>query len=289
MPRTCRRSDCCQPATVSLTFRYDTAEVRLDELEPEPHPQRWELCETHASVTVPRGWRFLDARGAARPAPASTAAGHRNGAGPTPARLVTTGNGHRADDRTEETAPIDLAAVQAHAQADRPGVSADAAASAAAASGAASTGAASSGPRVHNGSTAATQGVDAATSGAATSGAGSSGARVHNGSPAATQVAGAATSGASTSEAATSGAGTSGAAPRRARPRPRAVPPLGSEQREVVAEVDADTVEVHPARARRLRAPEPAPEPPRVNRYAELGAHLPRLSDEHIDGRRWRD
>lgn len=219
MPRTCRRSDCCQPATVSLTFRYDTAEVRLDELEPEPHPQRWELCETHASVTVPRGWRFLDARGAARPADASTAAGHRNGAGPTPARRVTTGNGRRADDRAEETAPIDLAAVQAHAQADRPGVSADAAARA----------------------------------------------------------------------AATSDAATSGAAPRRVRPRPRAVPPLGSEQREVVAEVDADTVEVHPARARRLRAPEPAPEPPRVNRYAELGAHLPRLSDEHIDGRRWRD
>lgn len=259
MPRTCRRSDCCQPATVSLTFRYDTAEVRLDELEPEPHPQRWELCETHASVTVPRGWRFLDARGAARPADASTAAGHRNSAGPTPARRVTTGNGRRADDRAEETAPIDLAAVQAHAQADRPGVSADAAARAAATS-------------------------EAATSGAATSGAASSGARVHNGSPAATQGADAATSGAATSVSAISGA-----APRRVRPRPRAVPPLGSEQREVVAEVDADTVEVHPARARRLRAPEPAPEPPRVNRYAELGAHLPRLSDEHIDGRRWRD
>ncbi|MFO8076757.1 MAG: DUF3499 family protein [Actinomycetota bacterium] len=65
MSRTCRRNGCHEPATASLTFRYDTAEVRLDDLESEPHPQRWELCERHAGVNVPRGWGFLDARSSA--------------------------------------------------------------------------------------------------------------------------------------------------------------------------------------------------------------------------------
>lgn len=70
MSRSCRRNGCHEPATASLTFRYDTAEVRLDDLEAEPHPQRWELCERHAGVNVPRGWGFLDAR---RSAPGSAA------------------------------------------------------------------------------------------------------------------------------------------------------------------------------------------------------------------------
>lgn len=63
MVRTCRRNTCHRPAVASLTFRYDTAEVRLGDLEAEAHPQRWDLCPAHAaSLTVPRGWAVVDER-----------------------------------------------------------------------------------------------------------------------------------------------------------------------------------------------------------------------------------
>ena len=63
MFRSCQRSTCHRPAAATLTFRYDSAEVRLDDLQREAHPQRWELCPTHAArLTVPRGWAFHDER-----------------------------------------------------------------------------------------------------------------------------------------------------------------------------------------------------------------------------------
>ena len=63
MFRSCQRSTCHRPAAATLTFRYDSAEVRLDDLQHEAHPQRWELCPTHAArLTVPRGWAFRDER-----------------------------------------------------------------------------------------------------------------------------------------------------------------------------------------------------------------------------------
>lgn len=63
MTRTCRRNTCHRPAVASLTFRYDAAEVRLDDLVEEPHPQRWDVCAGHAAtLTVPLGWTFLDGR-----------------------------------------------------------------------------------------------------------------------------------------------------------------------------------------------------------------------------------
>lgn len=66
MTRSCRRNACLEPATASLTFRYDTAQVWLDDLAIESEPQRWDLCPEHAgSLTVPSGWALVDVRTAA--------------------------------------------------------------------------------------------------------------------------------------------------------------------------------------------------------------------------------
>jgi len=107
MSRTCRRNGCHEPATASLTFRYDTAEVRLDDLEAEAHPQRWELCERHAGVNVPRGWGFLDARSTAPPAAAAELAA----APPRPAEeSVVTASRPRDPRRDQRRAPRRTAA-----------------------------------------------------------------------------------------------------------------------------------------------------------------------------------
>ena len=63
MARSCQRNTCHRAAVAALTFRYDTAEVRLSDLQRDFHPQRWELCPAHAAgLTVPRGWAFVDDR-----------------------------------------------------------------------------------------------------------------------------------------------------------------------------------------------------------------------------------
>lgn len=62
-PRRCRRSLCGDAAVATLTFRYASAQAWLEDLAPEPEPQRWDLCADHAeALTVPVGWDLVDAR-----------------------------------------------------------------------------------------------------------------------------------------------------------------------------------------------------------------------------------
>ena len=62
----CRRPSCQGPASATLSFSYQTAEVLLFDLVEERHPSRWDLCGTHAdTLGVPRGWSLLDEREAA--------------------------------------------------------------------------------------------------------------------------------------------------------------------------------------------------------------------------------
>jgi len=61
--RSCRRPGCGWPATASLSFRYATGQVWLQDLSPTPDPSLYDLCATHADTqTVPRGWEQVDER-----------------------------------------------------------------------------------------------------------------------------------------------------------------------------------------------------------------------------------
>lgn len=80
--RGCQRAGCQQPASVTLSFRYDARQASLVDLVPDKDPSEYDLCDHHAEVLiVPRGWERLDRR--SRPtAPAATV-----GAQPAAARL----------------------------------------------------------------------------------------------------------------------------------------------------------------------------------------------------------
>lgn len=61
--RTCRKTGCRWPAAASLSYRYDTRQVWLVDLDGEPHPSLYDLCPPHAdALTVPRGWECVDQR-----------------------------------------------------------------------------------------------------------------------------------------------------------------------------------------------------------------------------------
>ncbi len=61
--RVCQRAGCAQPASVTLSFRYDARQASLVDLLPEKHPVMYDLCGAHADLLiVPRGWERLDRR-----------------------------------------------------------------------------------------------------------------------------------------------------------------------------------------------------------------------------------
>jgi hypothetical protein len=61
--RLCQRAGCQQPATVTLSFRYDARQASLVDLSADKDPAFYDLCGTHADVLiVPRGWERLDRR-----------------------------------------------------------------------------------------------------------------------------------------------------------------------------------------------------------------------------------
>ena len=63
MRRGCARPACGEPATVTLSYGYESATVWLEPLTPEGHPMTHDLCDRHASRTVPpRGWELVDLR-----------------------------------------------------------------------------------------------------------------------------------------------------------------------------------------------------------------------------------
>lgn len=63
MRRGCARPACGKPATVTLSYGYESATVWLEPLTPEGHPMTHDLCDRHAARTVPpRGWELVDLR-----------------------------------------------------------------------------------------------------------------------------------------------------------------------------------------------------------------------------------
>ena len=63
MRRGCARPACGEPATVTLSYGYESATVWLEPLTPEGHPMTHDLCDRHAARTVPpRGWELVDLR-----------------------------------------------------------------------------------------------------------------------------------------------------------------------------------------------------------------------------------
>ena len=61
--RVCQRAGCKQPASVTLSFRYDARQASLVDLVPDKDPSEYDLCDHHAEVLiVPRGWERLDRR-----------------------------------------------------------------------------------------------------------------------------------------------------------------------------------------------------------------------------------
>jgi hypothetical protein len=61
--RVCQRAGCRQPASVTLSFRYDARQASLTDLADDKHPAHYDLCLAHADLLiVPRGWERLDRR-----------------------------------------------------------------------------------------------------------------------------------------------------------------------------------------------------------------------------------
>lgn len=68
--RVCQRAGCKQPASVTLSFRYDARQASLVDLVPDKDPSEYDLCDHHAEVLiVPRGWERLDRRSRPSAAP----------------------------------------------------------------------------------------------------------------------------------------------------------------------------------------------------------------------------
>jgi hypothetical protein len=67
--RVCQRAGCQQPASVTLSFRYDARQASLTDLIADKDPAHYDLCVAHADLLiVPRGWERLDRR-SPRPEP----------------------------------------------------------------------------------------------------------------------------------------------------------------------------------------------------------------------------
>ena len=61
--RQCSKVGCSEPATTTLTYRYDRSAVWLDLLSAERDPHDYDLCERHAArLSVPSGWHLDDRR-----------------------------------------------------------------------------------------------------------------------------------------------------------------------------------------------------------------------------------
>jgi hypothetical protein len=59
----CSRPGCAEPATATLTYRYDLSAAWVDDLTAEREPHDYDLCERHAArCTVPSGWQLEDRR-----------------------------------------------------------------------------------------------------------------------------------------------------------------------------------------------------------------------------------
>lgn len=68
-PRLCARPGCGAEAMATLSFRYATRTVWLDDLGPA-EPSTIDLCGRHADrLSAPRGWTGHDRRAASRPVP----------------------------------------------------------------------------------------------------------------------------------------------------------------------------------------------------------------------------
>jgi hypothetical protein len=66
MTRVCARPGCGDNATATFVYDYEARTTWLNALAGERHPMAYDLCAAHADVlTVPRGWRLVDRRGAA--------------------------------------------------------------------------------------------------------------------------------------------------------------------------------------------------------------------------------
>lgn len=61
--RHCVRPLCGSSAAATLTYHYGSRTVWLDNLDEEPDPHGYDLCQRHASVVnVPVGWLLEDRR-----------------------------------------------------------------------------------------------------------------------------------------------------------------------------------------------------------------------------------
>ena len=65
MTRACARPGCGEAASATFTYDYQARITWLRGLAPQTHPMAYDLCTPHADkLTVPRGWRLEDRRGA---------------------------------------------------------------------------------------------------------------------------------------------------------------------------------------------------------------------------------
>ena len=61
--RHCARPTCGAPAAASLTYRYASRTVWIDNLDEEREPSAYDLCANHAAkLKVPVGWALEDRR-----------------------------------------------------------------------------------------------------------------------------------------------------------------------------------------------------------------------------------
>lgn len=62
-PRLCVRPMCGAPASATLTYHYGSRIAWIDNLDEEPDPHGYDLCERHAArVRPPVGWALDDRR-----------------------------------------------------------------------------------------------------------------------------------------------------------------------------------------------------------------------------------
>ncbi len=67
MNRRCARPGCGEPAAATLSYRYASSTVWLDDVAAEADPSTYDLCRRHAAgLTVPHGWNLTDGRSTAR-------------------------------------------------------------------------------------------------------------------------------------------------------------------------------------------------------------------------------
>ena len=63
MARLCSRPGCAADASATMTYDYRARAAWLDDLDPEPYPNQYDLCPSHADgLAVPQGWARTDRR-----------------------------------------------------------------------------------------------------------------------------------------------------------------------------------------------------------------------------------